>query len=444
MTSSPSGSATPPAPSGVELVSALVGFGRELRREGMTVGTDQLVSYAQAAARLAPTDTQDMYWAGRACLVARREDVAIYDRVFGRWFAGAGQAMAIHASGEVSRPKAELATGPTVSRVVPADHDSTSVGLMASSAEALRSKRFADCTPEELARLQVLMSHLRLDLPRRRVRRTRPAPKGRYLDLRRTIRRSLRSHGELLDQARRARRARPRRLVLILDVSGSMAGYSRALLQFCHSAASATSGQSAASATSGQSAASATVGQSAASATVGQSAASGRAGRSAASGRAGATEVFCFGTRLTRVTQQLQQRRPDQALARAADAVVDWEGGTRIGDSLASFLRVWASRGLARGAVVVICSDGLERGDPEVLATQMARLGRLAYRVVWVNPLKADPRYEPLAAGMSAALPFVDLFLSGHDLSSLESLAALLPKLAWATDRGRQAAYTGK
>ncbi len=396
------------------MVAALVGFGRELRREGMRVGTDQLVTYGQAVARLSPTDAQDTYWAGRACLVGRLEDVTTYDRVFRRWFAGAGQAMAIHASGEVPRPKAELATGPTVSRVVPAGHDSTSVGLMASSAEALRSKRFADCTPEELARLQVLMSHLRLDLPRRRVRRTRPAPKGRYLDLRRTIRRSLRSHGELLDQARRARRARPRRLVLILDVSGSMAGYSRALLQFCHSAAS------------GQSAASATV------------------GRSAASGRAGPTEVFCFGTRLTRVTQQLQQRRPDQALARAADAVVDWEGGTRIGDSLASFLRVWAARGLARGAVVVICSDGLERGDPEVLATQMARLGRLAYRVVWVNPLKADPRYEPLAAGMSAALPFVDLFLSGHDLSSLESLAALLPKLAWGTDRGRQAAYTGK
>lgn len=166
-----------------------------------------------------------------------------------------------------------------------------------------------------------------------------------------------------------------------------MAGYSRALLQFCHSATSA---------------------------------------------KAGPTEVFCFGTRLTRVTQQLRQRRPDQALARAADAVVDWEGGTRIGDSLASFLRTWAARGMARQAVVVIRSDGLERGEPEVLATQMARLGRLAYRVVWVNPLKADPRYEPLAAGMSAALPFVDLFLSGHDLSSLEALATLLPKLAWA------------
>lgn len=394
-----------PDPSGIELVAALVGFGRELRREGMTVGTDQLVTYAQASARLAPTDAQDMYWAGRACLVARREDVATYDRVFRRWFAGASQVMAMHATGEVPRPQAELATGPTVSRAVPAGHDSTSVGLMASSAEALRSKRFADCTPEELARLQVLMARLRLDLPQRRVRRTVPAPKGRYLDLRRTIHRSLRSHGELLEQSRRARRARPRRLVLILDVSGSMAGYSRALLQFCHSAASAG---------------------------VGRSAASGKVGRSAASGRVGPTEVFCFGTRLTRVTQQLQQRRPDQALARAADAVVDWEGGTRIGDSLASFLRVWAARGLARGAVVVICSDGLERGEPEMLATQMARLGRLAYRVVWVNPLKADPRYQPLAAGMSAALPFVDLFLSGHDLSSLESLAALLPKLAWA------------
>lgn len=295
----------------MELVCVLIGFGRDLRREGMAVGTDQLVTYGQAAARLDPADVADMYWAGRACLMSRREDLAIYDRAFRRWFGGGGQPMAIQATGEVRRPPAELVTGPVTSGFVPDGHDSASVGRMASSAEALRSKRFADCTPEELARLQVLMARLCLDLPQRRVPRTVAHPKGRYPDLRRTIRRSMRSHGELLEQSRRARRARPRRLVLILDVSGSLAGYSRALLQFCHSATSA---------------------------------------------KAGPTEVFCFGTRLTRVTQQLQQRRPDQALARAADAVVDWEGGTRIGDSLASFLRTWAARGMASGAVLVICS----------------------------------------------------------------------------------------
>jgi uncharacterized protein with von Willebrand factor type A (vWA) domain len=142
------------------------------------------------------------------------------------------------------------------------------------------------------------------------------------------------------------------------------------------------------------------------------------------------TEVFCFGTRLTRVTHELARRNADQALAKASEAVLDWEGGTRIGESIDTFLRVWGRRGVARGSVVVICSDGLDRGDPAVLATQMERLARLAHRVVWVNPLKGDARYEPLAGGMRAALPYVDAFLSGHDLSSLEVLARLLPELA--------------
>jgi len=163
-----------------------------------------------------------------------------------------------------------------------------------------------------------------------------------------------------------------------------MAGYSRALLQFAHTAARH---------------------------------------------RAVPTEGFCFGTRLTRVTLALRRRRPDDALARAAEAVVDWEGGTRIGESVRAFVREWGRRGMARGAVVVICSDGLERGDPAALAAEMEKLARLAHRIVWVNPLKGDPRYQPLARGMSAALPFVDVFLSGHDLASLEALAALLPEL---------------
>jgi uncharacterized protein with von Willebrand factor type A (vWA) domain len=228
------------------------------------------------------------------------------------------------------------------------------------------------------------MGQMRLFTPLRRSRRTVPAPRGRTVDVRRSIRRSLRTDGELLRLARRERQRRHRRLVLMLDVSGSMADYSRALLQFAHSAA--------------------------------------RAGRVP-------TEVFCFGTRLTRVTHELRRHRADTALAKAAAAVVDWEGGTRIGESLGTFLRMWGRRGLARGAVVVICSDGLDRGDPLHLTAEMAKLSRLAHRVVWVNPLKGDPRYEPLARGMSAALPFVDEFVAGHDLSSLDGLAALLPQL---------------
>jgi uncharacterized protein len=180
---------------------------------------------------------------------------------------------------------------------------------------------------------------------------------------------------------------------LILDVSGSMAEYSRALLQFAYSAARASSGLS---------------------------------GPLVAK-----VEVFCFGTHLTRITEALQKRNPDHALAEAAKAVVDWEGGTKIGASLDLFVRTWGRRGLCRGAIVVICSDGLERGHPELLATAMERLTRLSHRIVWMNPLKGDdPEFQPRTVGMMAALPYVDLLLSGHDLSSLEELAECLPALA--------------
>ncbi|MBO0788855.1 MAG: VWA domain-containing protein, partial [Actinobacteria bacterium] len=182
----------------------------------------------------------------------------------------------------------------------------------------------------------------------------------------------------------RRRKVRLRPLILILDISGSMADYSRNLLQFAYSAKRA----------------------------------------------AARVEVFCFGTRLTRITRALATRNPDSALAQAAQVVFDWEGGTRIGASLDSFVRDWGRRGLCRGGVVVICSDGLDRGDPELLATAMERLGRLSHRLVWLNPHKgADPGFRPSTLGMMVAAPHIDLLLSGHDLSSLEELAALLPTL---------------
>lgn len=366
-----------------DLLPALIGLGVELRAEGVAVGTGQLIAFSQGVATLDPSDSDDVYWAARTCLVSRHEDLAAFDRAFRRWAGHAG-GIAMKVSGQLPRlpataPRDDLGSiRKRLEATAEADR-----GTVASSADVLRHKRFADCTPAELTALAALMAQLRLRVPDRRVRRTRPAPHGRHPDLRRTIRRALRSHGEVLDQSWRARRVKPRRLVLLLDVSGSMAGYSRALLQFAHTAA-----------------------------------------------RHGAvpTEVFCFGTRLTRVTVALRQRQPDQALARAAETVVDWEGGTRIGDSVRAFVRDWGRRGMARGAVVVICSDGLERGDPAALAAEMGKLARLAHRIVWVNPLKGDPRYQPLARGMSAALPFVDVFLSGHDLASLEGLAALLPQ----------------
>lgn len=350
----------------------------------MVTGTGQLIAFSRAVAALDPSDSDDVYWAARACLLSRREDLAAFDRAFRRWAGHAG-GIAMKVSGELPRLPTTAPHDPlgAVRRRLEATADADR-GKVASSADVLRHKRFVDCTADELAALAALMAQLRLRVPTRRVRRTSPSPKGRYPDLRRTIRRAMRSHGELVDQSWRARRVRPRRMVLLLDVSGSMAGYSRALLQFAHTAA-----------------------------------------------RHGAvpTEVFCFGTRLTRVTVALRHRRPDQALARAAEAVVDWEGGTRIGEAVRTFVREWGRRGMARGAVVVICSDGLERGEPAALAAEMAKLARLARRIVWVNPLKGDPRYQPLARGMAAALPFVDVFLSGHDLASLEALAGLLPEL---------------
>jgi hypothetical protein len=202
--------------------------------------------------------------------------------------------------------------------------------------------------------------------------------------MRRTVRESLRMHGEPVELFWRRRRARPRPLVLILDISGSMADYSRGLLQFAYSAQRA----------------------------------------------AAKVEVFCFGTRLTCITRPLRTRRPDDALDRAARVVLDWEGGTRIGDALDSFVRDWGRRGVCRGGIVVICSDGLDRGDPQVLATAMERLSRLCHRIVWMNPHKGDdPDYRPMTVGMMAAGPHIDVLLSGHDLSSLEDLAELLPTL---------------
>jgi uncharacterized protein len=246
---------------------------------------------------------------------------------------------------------------------------------LASREELLRTKSFADLTREELVELAALMQRLRLNVPSRRTRRREPARRGDP-DLRRTLRRSFRTGGEPVERAWRARRRRRRRLVLLLDVSGSMADYSRALVLFARAALQADA----------------------------------------------RWEAFCFGTRLTRVTRALAVGDAKEALRRAADEVVDWNGGTRIGDAVRALTRT----NVVRGSVVVICSDGLDVGEPEVLCAEMARLGRLAHRVVWLNPLKEDPAYEPLARGMSAALPHVDVFLSGHNLASLEAVGAAL------------------
>jgi uncharacterized protein len=376
-----------PVPDEAPVVRLLVDFAHELRSVGLSVGSGDALTYCAAMASLDPTDLLDLYWAGRTTMVTRREQIPTYDRAFRRFFLD---------EDEVDSEPLKMtirATTPTESTLqVPAteqgkdgrDDEEARLGLLASDAEVLRNKSFAACTPEELAALRRIMARIRLTPPRRRTRRTARASAGPRPDLRRTVRETMRTHGEPAELFWRRRRRQLRPLILILDVSGSMSDYSRSLLQFAYSTRRATA----------------------------------------------RVEVFCFGTRLTRITRTLQRRRADDALDLAAKAVFDWEGGTRIGDSLDTFVRTWGRRGRCRGAIVVICSDGLDRGDPAVLAGAMERLSRLCHRVVWMNPHKGNAaNFRPSTLGMMVAAPHVDLLLSGHDLRSLEDFAALLPEL---------------
>ena len=367
-------------------VGVLAGFSRELRAAGMAVGTGDILTYCAAMEPLDPTDLMDLYWAGRATLVRKRDDIAVYDEVFRRFFLGGADPVRelITLKARVEAEAEAMLAAPATTPDPEGEREEAVLGWMASDVEALRRKSFAACTPEELAALRRIMTRIRLTPPRRRTRRTMPARSGRQPDLRRMVRESLRLHGDPAQLAFRQRRVKLRPVILILDISGSMADYSRNLLQFAYGARRA----------------------------------------------AARVEVFCFGTRLTRVTKALQTRRPDDALERAARAVFDWEGGTRIGESLDSFVRDWGRRGLCRGGVVVICSDGLDRGDPAVLAAAMERLSRQCHTLVWMNPHKGnDPAFRPSTLGMMAAAPHIDRLLSGHDLDSLEELAALLPTL---------------
>jgi uncharacterized protein with von Willebrand factor type A (vWA) domain len=227
------------------------------------------------------------------------------------------------------------------------------------------------------------MALIRLKIPLRQTRRFAPAPRGGRFDMRRTVRQSMRHEGELMKRAWRGRRVQPRRVIVLMDVSGSMTAHSRAVLHFAYALSQADL----------------------------------------------RVEVFCFGTRLTRVTEHLKDRNPTRAVDQASRAVADWSGGTRIGESLALFLRDWGRRGVLRGSVLLLVSDGLERGDPQLLAQQMERLRRLTHAIVWLNPLKGDPAYQPLARGMKAALPHVDQLVAADSVADLEKVALLLPRL---------------
>jgi uncharacterized protein with von Willebrand factor type A (vWA) domain len=373
----------PDRPDAEDLDRLAVRFAGALRAAGVPVPTGATVTYARALAAVGESPT-GAYWAGRATLVRRPEDVATYDRAFGEVFGGLAPAtpMVVTRAVEVRLDTDEAEAAPDD----PDDSgpDAGEVRTMRWSAtEVLRHRDLATCTADELAEAHRLMADLRVHAALRRSRRRRPAPAGRGTpDLRRTVRRSLRTAGEVVRPASTQPGQRPRRLVVLVDVSGSMEPYARALTRFAHAAVAAR--------------------------------------------RRGQVEVFALGTRVTRITRELATHDPDLALRRAGGAVADWAGGTRLGDGLRRFNDRWGVRGLARGAVVVILSDGWDRGDPEVLGAELARLRRVAHRLVWVNPLKASPGYAPLARGMAAALPHVDEFVEGHSVASLEALAEVV------------------
>jgi uncharacterized protein with von Willebrand factor type A (vWA) domain len=333
-----------------DAIEQLVGFGRALRAEGLAVGPGRIREFCRASAL---AGAERLYWAGRATLVDRPEQIPVYDAVFRSWFG-------------------DRAAAPPEPARVTVEVEGAGLGARASRAEVLRRKSFAALTPAELEEL-ASAARIGFAFPERRTRRRETSRRGAP-DLRRTLRRSFRTAGEPLELPRRRRRTKPRRLVLLLDVSRSMNAYSRALVVVAHAALRADP----------------------------------------------RWEAFCFGTRLTRVTRALAGSDPNEALERAAEEVLDWDGGTRIGESVKAFLDRFGHAGLARGAIVVVCSDGLEVGDPELLAEQMARLSRLAHRVVWLNPLLESAAYEPLTRGMQAALPFVDRFGGAHNLAAVE------------------------
>ncbi|MEM9038991.1 MAG: VWA domain-containing protein [Actinomycetota bacterium] len=361
-----------------------VAFSRILRGAGVSVPTSCTHLFAEALCAVGVDDRDGVYWAGRATLARRPEDIEVFDRAFAVFFdrrsaSGDGdeddvvQSITIAVDdGDDSSDEDDVAGGA---------NDDPTIELRFSSTEVLRQKDFAQYSDEELIMAQSLMSDLRLaGSPRSSLRlgpsrRATPRP-----DIRRTVQATIRSGGEPIRRHHREPSTRLRRLVLLLDVSGSMEPYARALLRFVHAAV---------------------------------------AGRQK-------VEAFALGTRLTRITRELTSRDPDRALTAASERVLDWSGGTRLGEGLRAFNDEWGVRGLARNSIVVILSDGWDRGDPELLAEQMERLQRVTHRLVWVNPLKVTPGYAPLARGMAAALPHVDHFVEGHSVEAMEELTRVI------------------
>ncbi len=387
----------------------LVGaFGRRLHEAGVPVSAERSTRFARALALVAPVARRRLYWTARAVFVSDPAQVKAFDAVFSSVFGGAGTSAVLapeHTrllpSSPDDRPEIEPPGVPPLDS--PPEGWATSspaalgrqegvlserpvaVPTVASDDEVIRGKRFDALGPDELAQLHRLMSELALATPRRRTRRKERFRHGARIDMRRTLRASLRTGGEPVRLARRRRRILPRRLVLLCDISGSMEPYARAYLQFLTCAA----------------------------------------------GSGPRAEAFVFATRLTRLTRALHSRNPERALQQAAATAPDWSSGTRIGNALATFNARHGRRGMARGAVIVILSDGWERGDPSLVGREMERLARLAYRIVWVNPRAAARDFSAQAGGMAAALPYCNALVSGHSLESLHEVVAAIGAERW-------------
>jgi uncharacterized protein len=374
---------------GARVTGRLALLAASMRAGGARVGVDELLGAHRALAAVDPADRDQAYFALRAALCSRRDHMAVFDAAFAALFAppppdpdpdGPSRSNPLDDVTSLALPRFALPdagqVGEAPEEVVPAAW---------SEVEVLRTKDFAEYTEEERRLARRIITRLAARGPLRPSRRTRAArrrgspPHAARPDLRRTLRASLRYAGEPFERHWRKPAERPRPVVLVCDVSGSMEPYARMLLQYMQACVAARR----------------------------------------------RVEAFVFGTRLTRVTGELAGRDPDRALDRAAHAADDWSGGTRIGEALAALNREHGRR-LGRGAIVVVLSDGWDRGEPAVLADEMARLSRCAHRLVWLNPLKAHPEYEPLTRGMRAALPYVDRFLAGNSLASLEELAILM------------------
>ena len=354
----------------------LLAFARAVRAAGVAVTADRERTWLEAAATVDAGDQARTYWAGRATLCGSPADLERYDQVYAAWFG------LHHATGSSGRPPAPTVTAATLDPVQGdgvGGPDPEAVRAEASSTEVLRHRDVATLAAGERAHLAALFAGLHPRSPRRPAHRHTSAPRG-LVDARRTLREQLRRMGEPGPIEWRRRRSRPRRVVLLVDVSGSMSAYADSLLRLCHAYA--------------------------------------------ATGLP--VEVFTLGTRLTHVTRALRQRDPERALAACGDAVPDWAGGTRLAEGIRAFLDRWGRRGMARGAVVVVFSDGWERDSPEALGEQMRRLRALAHRVVWANPHRGKAGYEPVQQGIVAALPHVDDFVAGHSMAAFEELVEVV------------------